>query len=405
MKTLIIFILAAGGLALGGEIRSHRGNPGSWNEHCLGSYQIICNYSPGVSTTELDIHLSSDGVPVVIHDATLDRTTNASAIFGGSSITVVGKTLAQLKTLTLNEFASPAAQTIPTLEEALEFLKPYRMRVMLEAKVAGAQQAIAGIVAKVGYPLDRVRFLTDNTVATLAQYRATSLRGCEFWLISNGNPTSLGSTVLANARAAGWDGVSWQAFTPVSTDYSLMEAAGLLNGFDERSVAVASFAAHFDDGNILALTDDATGRVAGLDDTAWSNWAFLNGADTAIANRTDDPDGDGLTNFEELLFGTDPIVPGLVPAPYGYAVRYSGTGTERRAYLTCKTKPGEVSWEFWWMRAEESTDGTTWTAVPSNRVTETNTLWPADPTWRIEVDLTSLPTTRVRLTPQLFPRT
>ena len=72
------------------ELRSHRGNLLGQPEHTVQSYTAVAK--AGVAMIELDLHLTSDGVPVCIHDATVDRTTNGTG-------TVFGKTLAQIKAL------------------------------------------------------------------------------------------------------------------------------------------------------------------------------------------------------------------------------------------------------------------------------------------------------------------
>jgi glycerophosphoryl diester phosphodiesterase len=54
---------------------AHRGGAGLRPENSLLAFEHAA--SLGVDAIELDVHLSRDGEPVVIHDATLDRTTDA----------------------------------------------------------------------------------------------------------------------------------------------------------------------------------------------------------------------------------------------------------------------------------------------------------------------------------------
>src|SRR5690242_14322651 len=58
------------------EVFGHRGNPGfpRFAENTLSSFRKAL--SAGVAGFELDVRRSKDGAIVVIHDATLDRTTN-----------------------------------------------------------------------------------------------------------------------------------------------------------------------------------------------------------------------------------------------------------------------------------------------------------------------------------------
>ncbi|MGN1002051.1 MAG: glycerophosphodiester phosphodiesterase family protein [Oscillospiraceae bacterium] len=52
---------------------------------------------------EFDIHLTADGVPVLLHDSTLDRTSDAEEYFGETEVQVGSKTFAELKNLNMGE--------------------------------------------------------------------------------------------------------------------------------------------------------------------------------------------------------------------------------------------------------------------------------------------------------------
>ncbi|RKP55605.1 glycerophosphodiester phosphodiesterase [Cohnella endophytica] len=54
---------------------AHRGFSGRAPENTLASFRLALD-QPGVTGIELDVHLSKDDIPVVIHDSTLKRTTN-----------------------------------------------------------------------------------------------------------------------------------------------------------------------------------------------------------------------------------------------------------------------------------------------------------------------------------------
>ena len=88
---------------------------------------------------EFDIHLTSDGIPVLIHDGTLDRTSDAVEVFGEEDVKVGSKTLRELKQLNMGAkfkaddgttpFAGLTGEAVPeelrivTLEEALTYLE------------------------------------------------------------------------------------------------------------------------------------------------------------------------------------------------------------------------------------------------------------------------------------------
>jgi glycerophosphoryl diester phosphodiesterase len=97
------------------EIIAHRGLSGLAPENTLAAFRAAIEC--GADRIELDVHLSKDGVPVVIHDADLDRTTNGAG-------PVVAATLEELRRLDAGAWFSPrfAGERIPTLEETLELL-------------------------------------------------------------------------------------------------------------------------------------------------------------------------------------------------------------------------------------------------------------------------------------------
>lgn len=55
-------------------IIGHRGASGRAPENTLRAFELALE--EGADAIELDVHVTADGVPVVIHDPTLDRTTN-----------------------------------------------------------------------------------------------------------------------------------------------------------------------------------------------------------------------------------------------------------------------------------------------------------------------------------------
>jgi glycerophosphoryl diester phosphodiesterase len=95
---------------------AHRGFSGTAPENTLVGFKKAVDL--GVDMTELDVHLSKDGEVVVIHDDTLNRTTNGKG-------KVADFTLKELKQLDAGSFFSPrfSGERIPTLQEVLELVK------------------------------------------------------------------------------------------------------------------------------------------------------------------------------------------------------------------------------------------------------------------------------------------
>lgn len=122
-------------------IIAHRGCSCQFPENTLAAFQgaLEC----GVDLVELDYHHSSDGVPVVLHDELLDRTTNAAQVLGRAGLAVGDVTLADLKRLDAGSWfeARFAQQRLPTLAEALDAIQP-RSMTLIERKAGDPGQLI-----------------------------------------------------------------------------------------------------------------------------------------------------------------------------------------------------------------------------------------------------------------------
>jgi glycerophosphoryl diester phosphodiesterase len=105
----------AGRPLLGG----HRGNPAEHPENTLRSFWSALEI--GVDMVECDIHLSADDELVVIHDDTVDRTTDGKGL-------VREKTLAELRSLDAG-----GGERIPTLAEVIDLVKG-RAGLVIELK-------------------------------------------------------------------------------------------------------------------------------------------------------------------------------------------------------------------------------------------------------------------------------
>jgi glycerophosphoryl diester phosphodiesterase len=84
----------------------HRGNPAEHPENTMRSFRSAI--AAGCDLIECDVHLSSDGRLVVIHDHELDRTTNGSGL-------VHDHTAAELRRLDAGD-----GERIPLLQEVVE---------------------------------------------------------------------------------------------------------------------------------------------------------------------------------------------------------------------------------------------------------------------------------------------
>jgi glycerophosphoryl diester phosphodiesterase len=157
--------------------------------------------SHGIPVIEIDTRLSSDGVGVLIHDPTVDRTTSASG-------EVASFTAAQLNALDAGSWFGPefSSERVPTLVDAMTEAKG-RLVLYFDLKINGQIDAIVRALEETGFdPAD-----------------------CWFWTYGDAGEADVIRSRIANAKIissdppANW--ASLQDFFPS------MRAAGVY-GFD-----------------------------------------------------------------------------------------------------------------------------------------------------------------------------
>jgi glycerophosphoryl diester phosphodiesterase len=116
-------------------IMGHRGAAALEPENTLLS--IATAMEIGVDAVEIDVHLSKDKQIVVIHDATVDRTTNGTGA-------VSSYTLEEMKMLDAGK-----GQTIPTLQEVMDLIHR-KVRLVIELKDEGTEGPVVELIQKNG---------------------------------------------------------------------------------------------------------------------------------------------------------------------------------------------------------------------------------------------------------------
>ena len=123
-------------------IIGHRGYPQFAPENTLPSFKLALE--AGADLIELDYHHSSDGELVVIHDFTLDRTTNATNRWGGQNLAVQPRSYAELKTLDAGSWFNSrfAGTKLPLLGEVLGFVSQRSGVTLIERKAGDAAACV-----------------------------------------------------------------------------------------------------------------------------------------------------------------------------------------------------------------------------------------------------------------------
>ncbi|MCA5892110.1 glycerophosphodiester phosphodiesterase [Isoptericola sp. NEAU-Y5] len=190
---------------------AHRGSPGVAPQNTLASFETA--WRAGAQVVEIDVHLSADGVPVVIHDATVDATTDGSGAVGRLPVD-------SLRELDAGSWFAPefAGQRIPTLDEVLAFLATHPgMDLLCEYKGYWTPDEVAVTVGAVEAAGLVDRFMGQSfqppTVAALREVAPTVPRA----LLAEGDHPDL----VQKATALGAAGVSL-AWPMISADPSLV---------------------------------------------------------------------------------------------------------------------------------------------------------------------------------------
>lgn len=114
-------------------IMGHRGAAALEPENTLLS--IATAMEIGVDAVEIDVHLSKDKEIVVIHDATVDRTTNGTGA-------VSSHTLEEMKRLDAGK-----GETIPTLQEVMDFIHG-KVKLVIELKDEGTEEPVVDLIQR-----------------------------------------------------------------------------------------------------------------------------------------------------------------------------------------------------------------------------------------------------------------
>ena len=149
---------------------AHRGAMDTHPENTLAAFRAAVE--AGAHMVEFDVHLTKDDKMVVIHDATVDRTTNGKG-------KVSELTLAEIRNLDAGSWKSPefAGERIPTFEETLSVM-PYN--IWLNVHIVGDKD-IAVRIAKKLEKADRLHqaFLAcGNKAAEMARKEVPELLIC-----------------------------------------------------------------------------------------------------------------------------------------------------------------------------------------------------------------------------------
>lgn len=149
-------------------VLGHRGAKGHAPENTLVSFERAIEL--GATMAELDIHLSKDRELIVMHDATVDRTTNGTGI-------VSDLTLAEIKALDAGAWFDAAyrGHQVPTLQEVIDLTRG-RILLNVEVKRTGGGGTHAGISELLAESLVKNDFVDQVVVSSFEPIYLKELR-------------------------------------------------------------------------------------------------------------------------------------------------------------------------------------------------------------------------------------
>lgn len=212
-------------------IFAHRGFSGYYPENTMLAFQKTAEESLA-DGIELDIQMTKEGELVIMHDETLDRTTNGSGY-------LKDYTLEELKTLSVgvNVKGFFPRQTIPTLREYFTWLKTTKLITNIELKTSvfeykGIEEKLIAMVHEFGLE-EQIWYSSFNhyTIAKVKELMPEAKCGLlmDTWLMNVGSYAA--SQNAATVNACSWfcckegvaedlhaHGIKLQAWTPNDAD-------------------------------------------------------------------------------------------------------------------------------------------------------------------------------------------
>ncbi len=145
------------------DVIAHRGDSYHTPENTVIGIREAINR--GARLIEVDVRLSRDGVPVLMHDADVDRTTNGT----GPASAFSAKQLAELDAGSWRH-GSFRGEPVPTLQAAIAAAYP-RARLYLDIKEAGLSKPIGDVLSAGGFAPDSILIAVSDEDA-LRRYHA-----------------------------------------------------------------------------------------------------------------------------------------------------------------------------------------------------------------------------------------
>lgn len=201
-------------------IIAHRGASAHAPENTLPAFEAALKTK--CDLIELDYYHTADKVPVVFHDKSLDRTTNAPAVLGKTKLEVEEVSLADLQRLDAGKWFKKGGfegTKLPTLDESLNTIQAGKM-TLIERK--------AGDAATLVKMLDEKKLRGDVVVQAFDwKYIADCHRLAPDLVLGCLGSKELSAKRIAEAKEAGAGAVGWRDEDLNAENIAAVHAAGM----------------------------------------------------------------------------------------------------------------------------------------------------------------------------------
>jgi glycerophosphoryl diester phosphodiesterase len=244
-------------------IVGHRGAAAYAPENTLASFEKARDL--GVDMVEFDVHLSADDRCVVIHDETVDRTTDGQGAVGD-------KPYAELR-----ELDAGGGQRIPALEEVLEWARDVGMPLSVELKHPNVctRAPYSGLEERVLDLLRRHEVLDTSFVHSYHHAAArrvkeldpgvTTAISCDY--ADFVDVAAVAHSALADGIHLEWRSLSPEAVTQAHAAGIHILGGGIPDGRDDIVRALIQHGVDMIDGDapdhLRAVVEDELARLAG----------------------------------------------------------------------------------------------------------------------------------------------
>ncbi len=202
------------------KVWAHRGASAYAPENTIPAFKMAVEM--GADGVELDVHMSSDGKLVVIHDETVDRTSNGSG-------RVVDMTCQELKALDFScGMEGYANARIPTLKEVYGLLKPTGLQINVEIK--------ADVVVYYGIWDELIKL--EREMGMQGRILYSSFNHFVLMKLRELDPTAKIGLLYSHGMVDPWVYANYLHADAVHPHYLAAQAPGVIEGCKKNGVAI-----------------------------------------------------------------------------------------------------------------------------------------------------------------------